>query len=38
MTLVKNPNYNLTAPPLINRLINRFNPDVNAQVNATRSA
>jgi peptide/nickel transport system substrate-binding protein len=34
MTLVKNPNYNLTAPPLINRLINRFNPDVNAQVNA----
>jgi peptide/nickel transport system substrate-binding protein len=34
MTLVKNPNYNLTAAPLINRIINRFNPDVNAQVNA----
>jgi peptide/nickel transport system substrate-binding protein len=34
MVLVKNPNYNLTAAPLLNRIINRFNPDVNAQVNA----
>ncbi len=34
MTLVRNPNYNLTAPPLINRIINRFNTDVNANVNA----
>jgi peptide/nickel transport system substrate-binding protein len=34
LILVKNPNYNLTAAPLINRIINRFNPDVNAQVNA----
>jgi peptide/nickel transport system substrate-binding protein len=34
LVLVKNPNYNLTAAPLLNRIINRFNPDVNAQVNA----
>ncbi|MEO5953371.1 MAG: peptide ABC transporter substrate-binding protein [Chloroflexia bacterium] len=34
MTLIKNPNYNLTSPPLINRIIAKFNPDVNAQVNA----
>jgi peptide/nickel transport system substrate-binding protein len=34
MTLVKNPQYNLTAPPVINRIINRFNTDVNANVNA----
>jgi peptide/nickel transport system substrate-binding protein len=34
MTLVANPNYNLTAPPILKRIINRFNTDVNAQVNA----
>jgi peptide/nickel transport system substrate-binding protein len=34
MTLVANPNYNLTAAPPIKRVIQRFNPDVNAQVNA----
>jgi len=34
MTLVKNPQYNLTAPPILNRIINRFNTDVNANVNA----
>jgi peptide/nickel transport system substrate-binding protein len=34
MTLVANPNYNLTAPPLIKRVIQKFNTDVNANVNA----
>jgi peptide/nickel transport system substrate-binding protein len=34
MTLVANPNYNLTAAPPIKRVINRFNTDVNANVNA----
>jgi peptide/nickel transport system substrate-binding protein len=34
LVLVRNPNYNLTSAPLLNRIINRFNPDVNAQVNA----
>lgn len=34
MILVRNPEYNLTAPPLLARIINRFNVDVNAQVNA----
>ncbi len=34
MTLVANPNYNLTAPPLLKRIITKFNTDVNAQVNA----
>jgi len=34
MTLVANPNYNLTAPPPIKRIINKFNTDVNANVNA----
>jgi peptide/nickel transport system substrate-binding protein len=34
LVMVKNPNYNLTAPPLLNRIVNRFNTDVNAQVNA----
>jgi peptide/nickel transport system substrate-binding protein len=34
LTLVANPNYNLTAPPPIKRVINRFNTDVNANVNA----
>jgi peptide/nickel transport system substrate-binding protein len=34
LTLAANPNYNLTAPPPIKRLINRFNTDVNANVNA----
>jgi ABC-type transport system substrate-binding protein len=34
LTLVANPNYNLTAAPPIKRVINRFNTDVNANVNA----
>jgi len=34
MTLVANPNYNLTDPPLIKRVIEKFNTDVNANVNA----
>jgi peptide/nickel transport system substrate-binding protein len=34
MTLVANPNYNLTAPPPIKRIIQKFNTDVNAHVNA----
>lgn len=34
LVMVKNPNYNLTAPPLINRIINKFNTDINANVNA----
>jgi peptide/nickel transport system substrate-binding protein len=34
MTLVANPNYNLTAAPPIKRVINKFNTDVNANVNA----
>jgi peptide/nickel transport system substrate-binding protein len=34
MTLVANPNYNLTDAPLIKRIISKFNTDVNANVNA----
>ncbi|MEO8286050.1 MAG: peptide ABC transporter substrate-binding protein [Chloroflexota bacterium] len=34
MTLVANPNYNLTAPPLLKRIIQKFNTDVNANINA----
>jgi len=34
LTLVANPNYNLTTAPPIKRVINRFNTDVNANVNA----
>jgi peptide/nickel transport system substrate-binding protein len=34
MVLVANPNYNLTDPPLIKRVVIRFNTDVNANVNA----
>ena len=34
MTLVANPNYNLTDPPLIKRIISKFNTDVNSNVNA----
>jgi peptide/nickel transport system substrate-binding protein len=33
MTLVANPNYNLTDPPLIKRVVIRFNTDVNSNVN-----
>jgi peptide/nickel transport system substrate-binding protein len=33
MTLVANPNYNLTDAPRLKRIINKFNTDVNANVN-----
>jgi peptide/nickel transport system substrate-binding protein len=34
LSLTANPNYNLTAKPLINTITSRFNPDVAAQANA----
>jgi len=32
MVLVRNENYNLTAPPLLNRIISRFQTDINQNV------
>ncbi|HEX9988099.1 MAG TPA: peptide ABC transporter substrate-binding protein, partial [Chloroflexia bacterium] len=34
MILVQNDNYNLTAKPLFKRIVLRFSPDVNANINA----
>jgi ABC-type transport system substrate-binding protein len=34
MTLVRNPNYNLTAPPLLSKIAAIFNTDINANISA----
>ena len=34
LTLVVNPNYNLTAPPLVKRIVSKFNTDVTTNVTA----